>query len=168
MLRRAPKSDADDDGKATREVLGEPLSEAAKQSLDRPKDYLGGELMRDEDYAVVWELKRPESDESLVESNVAINNIVGCHNNVSLINGRASGESIEEYLLSYMLKVSSLKYTCVHRLILIRPISSTKYSMLRFVFPLTVRVLPWFGFPFQCWYYHASSYSPADCFPAAR
>lgn len=45
---------------------------------------------------IVWEMRRPATDAMLVESNVITTNLVGCHNNSSVISGQDAGEAVEE------------------------------------------------------------------------
>ncbi|CAN0421282.1 unnamed protein product [Lampetra planeri] len=57
-------------------------------------------------------MHRPASDAYLVESNLLINNLIGCHNNSSVISGQDAGEVVEAYEAAYMTKEGApLKHT---------------------------------------------------------
>jgi hypothetical protein len=53
---------------------------------------------------IVLELRRAEEDKFFVEANLIVTNLLGCHNNASVITGKESGEAIEEYACAYMTK----------------------------------------------------------------
>ncbi|CAM9514798.1 unnamed protein product [Lampetra fluviatilis] len=73
--------------------------------IDGPYDPLGGQLIRPHPIGpIVWETRRPTTDAMLVESNVITINLVGCHNNSSVISGQDAGEAVEEYEAAYMTK----------------------------------------------------------------
>ena len=73
--------------------------------LSKPLNPLNGQLCRAHTKGpVLWEMHRPEKDEYFVEQNLITTNLLECHNNSSAILGEDSGNSVQEYLLSYELK----------------------------------------------------------------
>jgi len=73
--------------------------------LSKPMNPLNGQFCRAHTKGpVLWEMHRPEKDEYFVEQNLITTNLLECHNNSSCILGEDSGNSVQEYLLSYELK----------------------------------------------------------------
>ncbi|KAF1776697.1 hypothetical protein JG687_00001090 [Phytophthora cactorum] len=53
---------------------------------------------------LLWEIRRPATDTSAVETNLLLAARTGSHANASVINGENSGDMIEEYQQAYMTK----------------------------------------------------------------
>ncbi|CAM9804630.1 unnamed protein product [Lampetra planeri] len=86
-------------------IEGREIDAATIQFLERPLNHLNGVLLRPHLRGpIVRELHRPEQDAMFVESNIIATNLLGCHNNSSIISGQDAGEAVEEYKASYMTK----------------------------------------------------------------
>ncbi|CAN0192124.1 unnamed protein product [Lampetra planeri] len=87
------------------DIEGREIDAATIQFLEQPLNHLNGVLLRPHLRGpIVWELHRPEQDAMFVETNIIATNLLGCHNNSSIISGQDAGEAVEEYEASYMTK----------------------------------------------------------------
>jgi hypothetical protein len=86
-------------------LSGYAVDKATLSLIDGSYRPLDGQLIRPHSNGpVVWELHRPSLDTMFVETNLLTTNLIGCHNNSSLISGQDAGEAVEEYECAYMTK----------------------------------------------------------------
>ncbi|CAN0354906.1 unnamed protein product [Lampetra planeri] len=87
------------------DIEGREIDATTIQFLEQALNHLNGVLLQPHLRGpIVWELHHPEHDAMFVETNIIATNLLGCHNNSSIISGQDAGEAVEEYEASYMTK----------------------------------------------------------------